>query len=495
MLILFLIFWPLLATLILFFLKPHEAKRWALVASLVELFLCLIIAVWFDATGPAQFVVDQPWIASLGINFHVGVDGITLLLILLTTVLTPLIILSSFKQHYENAPSFYGLVLFMEMALLGVFCSLDGFLFYIFWEMALIPIYFICLRWGGVNRGPVTLKFFIYTLAGSLVMLVGLIYLYFQTPGQHSFQIQALYAAGHQLPAAEQGILFWALFAAFAVKMPIFPFHTWQPDTYHTAPTPGTMLLSGIMLKMGIYGVIRWLIPVVPEGVERWGSSALILSVIGIVYASLLAIIQKDLKRLIAYSSIAHVGLIAAGIFTLNKVGLQGAMIQMVSHGIIIVGLFYVIDIMISRTATQEIAGLGGIRISAPLFNTAFIIILLGSVALPLTSGFVGEFLLINAVFQYHFVLGGLAALTMVFGAVYMLRSFQFTMLGETNAATNGFLDLERQEKWVLYPIVVMVVLIGVYPGPLLRISDAAVDNLLAIISNYQAGLGHLNLK
>jgi NADH-quinone oxidoreductase subunit M len=482
-----LIFWPLLATLVLFALKSHQAKTWALTASLIEFGISMLVVLQFDASGPAQFVINHPWIASLGISFYAGIDGITLLLVLLTTLLTPLIILSSFKQHYENAASFYGLVLFMEMALIGVFCALDGFLFYIFWEMALIPIYFICLRWGGVNRGLVTLKFFIYTLAGSLVMLIGLIYLYFQTPGNHTFAIQALYAAGQSLPAYEQGIIFWALFIAFAVKMPVFPFHTWQPDTYHTAPTPGTMLLSGIMLKMGIYGVIRWLIPVVPEGVDRWGTSALTLSVIGLVYASFLAIIQKDLKRLIAYSSIAHVGLIAAGIFTLNKIGLQGAMIQMLSHGIVIVGLFYIIDIIISRTATQEIASLGGIRTSAPTFNGVFIIILLGSVALPLTSGFVGEFLLINAVFQYNFVSGTFAAFTMILGAVYMLRSFQFTMLGESNAATAGFLDLDNHEKWVLYPIVILVILIGIYPTPLLKISEVAVDNLLTIISNYQA--------
>jgi NADH-quinone oxidoreductase subunit M len=489
MLTLLLLFWPLLAALVLFVIRSEEAKRWALTASVIELVISLVMVVLFDTSGGAQFVIDHPWVASLGINFHVGIDGITLLLILLTTVLTPLIILSSFKQHFENVASFYGLVLFMEMALIGVFCALDGFLFYIFWEMALIPIYFICLRWGGINRGPVTLKFFIYTLAGSLVMLVGLIYLYFQTPGNHTFDIQALYTAGQNLPAYEQGIIFWALFVAFAVKMPIFPFHTWQPDTYHTAPTAGTMLLSGIMLKMGIYGVIRWLIPVVPEGVERWGTTALTLSVIGIVYASLLAIIQKDLKRLIAYSSIAHVGLIAAGIFTLNKIGFQGAMIQMVSHGLVIVGLFYVIDIIISRTATQEIASLGGIRNSAPVFNTAFIIILLGSVALPLTSGFVGEFLLINAVFQYNAVSGTFAALTMIFGAVYMLRCFQFTMLGEATAVTSSFIDLDKQEKWVLFPIVIMVLLIGVYPAPLLKISEVAVDDLLTIISNYQAGI------
>lgn len=487
MLTLLLIFWPLLAALVFFFIKGEEAKRWALAASFVELAIALVMVILFDRSEGAQFVVNYSWIQSLGINFHLGIDGISLLLVLLTTVLTPLIILSSFKHQYDNAPSFYGLVLFMEMSLLGVFCALDGFLFYIFWEMALIPIYFICLRWGGVNRGPVTLKFFIYTLAGSLIMLVGLIYLYFHTPGNHTFDIAALYSAGQGLPAPEQGIIFWALFVAFAVKMPVFPFHTWQPDTYHTAPSPGTMLLSGIMLKMGIYGVIRWLIPVVPQGVDQWGSTALTLSVIGVVYASLLAIIQKDLKRLIAYSSIAHVGLIAAGIFTLNKIGLQGAMVQMISHGIVIVGLFYVIDIIISRTSTQEIAALGGIRNAAPRFASAFIVILLASVALPLTSGFVGEFLLINAIFQYSFVSGAFAALTMIFGAVYMLRSFQVTMLGETNSTTKSFIDLDRQEKWVLYPIVIMVILIGIYPAPLMKISEVAVDNLLTIISSYQA--------
>lgn len=486
---LLLIFWPLLATVVFFFIKAQEAKTWALTASVIELAISLVMLILFNPAEGAQFVVNHAWIKSLGIGFYMAADGISLLLVLLTTVLTPLIILSSFKHRYENAPSFYGLILFMEMALIGVFCALDGFLFYIFWEMALIPIYFICLRWGGVNRGPVTLKFFIYTLAGSLVMLVGLLYLYFQTPGNHTFNIQALYAAGQNLPAYEQGLIFWALFVAFAVKMPVFPFHTWQPDTYHTAPTPGTMLLSGIMLKMGIYGVIRWLIPVVPEGVERWGTTALTLSVIGIVYASFLAIIQKDLKRLIAYSSIAHVGLIAAGIFTMDKIGLQGAMIQMVSHGLIIVGLFYVLDIILSRTATLEIASLGGIRTSAPLFSSAFIVILLGSVALPLTSGFVGEFLLINAVFQYNMASGAFAALTMILGAVYMLRSFQMTMLGESNSLTINFPDLDKQEKWVLYPIVIMVILIGIYPAPLLRISEVAVEDLLAIISNYQAGI------
>lgn len=483
MLTLLLIFWPLLATLVFFYLKDEEAKKWALTASIIEFAVSFVIAILFEATERTQFVVNYPWIESLGINFYLGIDGISLLLVLLTTFLTPLIVLSTFKHQYENAGAFYGLVLFMEMALVGVFCALDGFLFYIFWEMALVPIYFICLRWGGVNRGAVTLKFFIYTLAGSLLMLVGLLYLYFQTPGNHSFAIDALYNAGRNLPANEQGWIFWAFFLAFAIKMPVFPFHTWQPDTYHTAPTPGTMLLSGIMLKMGIYGLIRWLIPVVPAGVERWDSTALTLSVVGIVYASLLAIIQKDLKRLIAYSSIAHVGLISAGIFTLESIGMQGAMIQMLSHGIVIVGLFYAIDIIISRTATQEIASLGGIRNHAPIFTSALIVIVLGSVALPLTSGFVGEFLLINAVFQYNAYSGAFAGTTMILGAVYMLRSFQSTMLGESNAVTKVFADLDDHEKWVLYPIVIAVVLIGIFPGPLMNISEAAVESLLKSVA------------
>jgi NADH-quinone oxidoreductase subunit M len=482
-----LILWPFVGAAILLALNAKLAKPWALIVSLVELALTIVTVAQFQPDATQQFVVNYPWVASLGINFYVGIDGISLLLVILTTVLTPLIILSSFKNSYDKPVSFYSLILFMEMALVGVFVALDGFVFYIFWEMALIPIYFICLRWGGVNRGAVTLKFFIYTLAGSLVMLVGLIYLYYQTPAQHSFSIEALYAAGQALPASTQGIIFWAMFLAFAIKMPVFPFHTWQPDTYHTAPTQGTMLLSGIMLKMGIFGVIRWLLPLVPQGVNEWASTAIVLSVIGIVYASCLAIVQKDLKRLIAYSSIAHVGLIAAGLFTMNKIGMQGAMIQMVSHGIIIVGLFYIIDIIFSRTTTQEIASLGGIRNAAPIFTTVFIVIMLGSVALPLTSGFVGEFLLINSVFQFNNILGAVAGLTMILGAVYMLRSFQQTMLGETNVRTQNFIDLGLNEKLVLYPIVVMVIAIGIYPAPLLKISEAAVNNLHHILTNYQA--------
>jgi len=484
---LFLIFFPLLVSLLLFAFKPGQAKGIALGASLIELVVSLVAVASFDKSAAVQFAVSVPWVASAGINFSVGIDGISLLLVLLTTVLVPFIILSSFGHTYDKPWTFYGLILMMQMALVGVFTALDGFLFYVFWEMALIPIYFICLIWGGADRGRITFKFFVYTLAGSLFMLVGLVYLYLQTPGAHSFSIEALYAAGRALPEFEQGLVFWAMFVAFAIKMPVFPFHTWQPDTYTVAPTQGTMLLSGIMLKMGIYGLLRWLVPVVPVGVQEWGFTAVVLSVIGILYASCIAIMQKDFKRLIAYSSIAHVGLISAGMFTLTPMGVQGALIQMLSHGIIVFALFYIIDIIFSRTQTRTLADLGGIRNAAPILATVFVVVMLGSVALPFTSGFVGEFLLINSLFQYRPVLGALAGLTIILGAVYMLRSFQQSMLGEVTGKTSGFADLTGLEKAVLYPVVVLIVVIGIYPAPLLAISESAVNNLLVLFSGYTA--------
>jgi NADH-quinone oxidoreductase subunit M len=489
MLTVFLIFFPLFISLLLFILKPQQAKVWAFGASLIELVASLVLAFNFAKGEGIQFAVNVPWITSMGLNFSVGIDGISLLLVLLTTVLVPFIILSSFRYEYEKPFTFYGLILLMQMALVGVFAAQDGLLFYLFWEAALIPIYFICLIWGGEDRGRITLKFFIYTLAGSLFMLVGLVYLYFLTPGAHTFDIQALYEAGRSLPAFEQSLIFWAMFVAFAIKMPVFPFHTWQPDTYTTAPVHGTMLLSGIMLKMGIYGVIRWLIPIVPLGVQEWGFTAVIISVIGIIYASCIAIVQQDFKRLIAYSSIAHVGLISAGIFTLTVTGIQGAMIQMLSHGIIVFALFYIVDIIFERTKKRSLLELGGIRNAAPIFTTVFIVVMLGSVALPFTSGFVGEFLLINSLVQYQLVIGAVAGLTIILGAVYMLRSFQKSMSGEATPATSNFIDLTNHEKMVLYPIVVIIILLGVYPAPVLDLSESAVTNIVKIYTTYSASI------
>jgi NADH-quinone oxidoreductase subunit M len=485
MLTLLLIFVPLLASILIFMARSHASKVIALIAAVAELALSFVVIAGFERSDAVQFGFEKVWIASLGINFNVGLDGISMLLVLLTTVLVPFIILSSFRNSYDKPWTFYGLVLMMQSALVGVFAARDGFLFYLFWEMALIPIYFICLIWGGENRARITLKFFIYTLAGSLLMLVALIYVYYQTPGKHSFDMHALYEAGRSLPLSAQSIVFWGLFVAFAVKMPVFPFHTWQPDTYTNAPVQGTMLLSAIMLKMGLFGLIRWLLPVVPSGVQEWGMVAVILSVAGIIYASCIAIIQNDFKRLVAYSSIAHVGLISAGIMTTSVNGMQGAMIQMLSHGIIVFGLFYMIELIVVRTNTRDVSELGGIRNVAPVFTTVFVVLMLGSVALPLTSGFVGEFLLISSVFKYNIWLGGTAGLTIILGAVYMLKSYQSSMSGEISPATANFVDLSTQEKLVLYPMVIMVITIGVYPSPLMEISEATVAKLVNDISTY----------
>jgi len=472
-----LIFFPLISALLLLLVNGEQVKKIALVASLVEFGILLYAISQFQYNAETQFLFNQPWIGSLGIYFKVGMDGISLLMVLLTTLLVPIIIYSSFSHSYKNPSAFYSLILIMQMALVGVFVSLDGFLFYIFWELALIPIYFICLFWGGENRARITFKFFVYTLLGSLFMLVALIYLYIKSP-LHSFDIDALYQSGKQLSACEQSFVFWAMFIAFAIKMPVFPFHTWQPDTYTNAPTQGTMLLSGIMLKMGTYGLIRWLLPIVPLGIQEWGNTAIILSVIGIIYASCIAIVQKDMKRLIAYSSIAHVGLISAGIFAFNVQGLQGSIIQMISHGINVVGLFFIGDIIFERTKTYEIAKLGGIRSINSKFAVLFLIIMLGSVALPLTNGFVGEFLLINGIYQYNAWIAAFAGLTVILGAVYMLRTYQSVMLGESNSLTSTFAELKSNEKTVLIIISVLIIAIGVYPKPLLDISEPSILKL-----------------
>jgi NADH-quinone oxidoreductase subunit M len=487
MLTLFIIFWPFFAALLLFLFRPQNAKGFAFLASLLELAASFAVAYLFDPSNSSSFDVNVPWIDKLGVSFSVGLDGISLLLVLLTTVLVPFIIYAGTNENKSH--TFYGLILLMQMALVGVFMARDGFLFYTFWELALIPIYFICLLWGGENRAKVTFKFFVYTLAGSLFMLVGLIYLYYQTEGTHSFDIQKLYKAGQSLSLVEQSYLFWAFFLAFAIKMPVFPFHTWQPDTYTTAPFQGTMLLSAIMLKMGIYGLIRWLLPMVPLGVAEWGYTAIVLSVIGILYASFIAIVQKDMKRLIAYSSIAHVGLISAGVFTLSKIGIQGAVIQMISHGVVVFGLFYIVEVIHSRTKTNVMSDLGGIRSKAPAFASVFLIILLGSIALPFTSGFVGEFLLINSLVNYKLVIGAVAAVSTILGAVYMLRAFQQSILGEESSKTSTFAELTTQEKIVLYPIAIIVLVIGIYPAPLLALSEPAVDQLLMIVSDYLASV------
>ncbi|SET82635.1 complex I subunit 4 family protein [Hymenobacter actinosclerus] len=489
MLTVLLLLWPVTAALLLHFFKGKSARVAALGAALLEFALALYAAGLSGANltqggdiSP-KFEANYSWIPSAGISFHVGMDGLSLLLVLLTTLLVPIILLSAFRRNFENESVFYALVLFMQTGLIGVFTAQDAFLFYFMWEVALIPIYFLAGVWGGVERARITFKFFLYTIIGSLFMLAGFVYLYFQTGptvdglSAHNASLSAFYNLN--LPAETQLWVFWLIFAAFAVKMPLFPFHTWQPDTYTDAPAPATMLLAGIMLKMGIYGCMRWLLPVVPLGVDYWQNLILILAVIGIIYGAIIAIRQPDMKRLIAFSSLSHVGLMIAGVFSLTQLGLQGASIQMLAHGINVVGLFFIADAIERRTGTRNIADLGGLTRQAPVLTVCFLVLLLGTVALPLTNGFVGEFLLLAGVYQHNAWLGAVAGLTIILSAVYLLRMFQRVMLGPDSAHSATFTDLSGAELAVLVPLIVLVFWIGVFPNMFLHLSEGSVLGIL----------------
>jgi NADH-quinone oxidoreductase subunit M len=478
-----LLFFPLAAALLLHFFKGRTARVVAFGAALLEFVLAIVVTITFKASSATQFAVDQPWIASSGIRFHIGLDGLSLLLVLLTTFLVPLIMLASFRHEYKNGSALYALILFMQTGLIGVFVSLDAFLFYFFWEVALIPIYFIAGVWGGERRVQVTFKFFLYTIIGSLFMLAAFVYLYFQTGingAERSSDLLAFYNLN--LSAAEQSWLFWLIFIAFAVKMPVFPFHTWQPDTYTESPMPATMLLSGIMLKMGIYGCLRWLLPIVPLGVSQWSRLVMVLAVIGIVYGAIIAIRQRDMKRLIAYSSLSHVGLMAAGVFSLTLIGMQGAVVQMLAHGVNAVGMFFIADAIERRTGTRQIADLGGLTRHTPVLSVTFLVMLLSTVALPLTAGFVGEFLLLAGVYEYNAWLGAVAGLTIIFAAVYLLRMFQRVMLGPDTSLTAAIRDLTGAELAVLAPLILLVFWIGLFPNTFLHISEPSIIQLLDIV-------------
>ncbi len=474
--------WPLVSILFVWLAGASVAKRVALASTVIQLIGTLYVFFNFPSTAQVQYALDIPWIPTFGIHFNVGIDGISMLMLLLTNLLLPLIILSSFRHEYTRPVIFYSLVLLMQAALVGVFVSLDAFLYYVFWELALIPIYFIILFWGGERRIAVTFKFFIYTIAGSLLMLVAFIFLYMQVPSPSNFSLESL--RNLHLSASTQLWVFSAFFIAYAIKMPIFPFHTWQPDTYTEAPPQGTMLLSGIMLKMGIYSVIRWILPITPLALQNGGKIALILGIVGVVYGAWIALTQTNIKRLFAYSSLSHVGLIAAGIFACNMQGVQGGMIQMLTHGINVVGLFFCVQIIMDRLKTDKIANLGGIINKAPVFAVLFMVILLGSIAMPLTNGFIGEFLLLSGIFQTTIldhnsqIFAGIAGLTIILGAVYMLRTYQHTMLGEAKEGME-FHDLYLNEKIVLITIAVLVLLIGIYPQPILNLTEPAVRNLV----------------
>jgi NADH-quinone oxidoreductase subunit M len=488
---------PLIAAGFVLVARPSNGRQIALLITLANLALTAYVVMAFQSGGGDALAFRIPWVPNAGISFSLSLDGISLLLVVLTNLLAPIIVLSSFGQTYEHENRYYGMVLMMLGALNGVFMAEDGLLFYVFYELALIPIYFICAIWGGQDRIRVTLKFFIYTFIGSLFMLMSLIYVYLQTGDplagsdviRHSFLWRDLVAV--PLSPATAWWVMLGFFVAFAVKMPIFPFHTWQPDTYTTAPTGGTMLLSGIMLKMGVYGVIRWMVPLAPEAMHTLVPTFMTLAIIGIVYASIIAVKQSDFKRLIAYSSIAHVGLIAAGVFAWNKTGVQGSMIQMFNHGTSTAMLFLLVGVVYDRVHHRWIIkpdgskGFGGIASVVPFYTGIMAIALFASLGLPGLSGFISEALVFlgafsNPKFQTYVVIGSLGILL---GAAYLLWMFMRVFLGPLNEEHKDLEDMNWRETFTLIPLCALVIILGVYPMPVLNLMGTTIAKLLTLFS------------
>lgn len=480
MIVLLLILIPLIGGGVSFALKDEKAaKTWSLVVSLATLLVS--IAGLSVARNADALHFSASWMGSLGSSFTIELDGMSQLLCLLTAVAYPIIFIATWKTEYRKAQNFFALMLLTQAGLMGVFTAMDALLFYFFWELALIPVYFLCSQWGGERRIPVTFKFFVYTFTGSVLMLVGLLYLYFQTPDR-SFAIESFYNL--KLPFDQQSWVFWLLFIAFAIKMPIFPFHTWQPDTYEQSPTATTMVLSGIMVKMGLFGVLRWLLPILPAAAYSWGDVVMTLAVIGIIYASLIAIRQDDLKRLIAYSSIAHIGLMCAAIFAETKSGMQGVMIQMFNHGINIIGLWILVALIERQFGTRKLSELGGMAQKAPALAALLVVVAFANIALPLTNSFVGEFLMFNGIFnssvtKYNVVFTTVAIISIILAAVYTLNMVQKIFYGHTSTLTASGRDIRLNEKVALSVVVLLIVVFGVYPEPLLNLTNGVVDLLL----------------
>ena len=475
---------PLLTGLAAFFFKNEKAARsWALFSSIATLIVSLLgLTVLNDAKNLAH---QSEWMSTLGSSFSVKLDGMGQLLCLLNAVAFPLIFLSTWNSSYKKANNFFGLMLLSQAGMMGVFLAMDALLFYLFWELALIPVYFLCSQWGGEKRIAVTFKFFIYTFVGSLLMLIGILYVYAQTP-DHSFSIESFYQTGAAISLKDQTWLFWLFFIAFAIKMPIFPFHTWQPDTYEQSPTAVTMVLSGVMVKMGVLGLIRWLLPVIPVASYSWGDVASSLAVIGMIYASLIAIKQDDIKRLVAYSSIAHIGLMCIAIFSEDKLSFQGVMIQMFNHGINIIGLWIVVELIERQFGTRKLSELGGLAQKAPAMAILFVIIALANIALPLTNAFIGEFLMFTGIFgsgvtKYGALFTVLAGICIILAAIYTLNMIRKIFYGDTIALTATAQDIKLNEKLALGVIVILIFWMGVYPQPVLNITNDITDSILNV--------------
>lgn len=486
-----LIWLPILASIFCFTLGNEKNAKSIAVLFSILIFGVSIASLFFvnDTKYLNYNNVNYMWLKYLGANYFIGIDGLGRMLTLLTATAFPLILIGTSTTTFVKQARFYGLMMLTQAGLMGVFMALDALTFYFYWELALIPVYFLSSIWGGEKRIQATFKFFVYTFAGSLLMLIGIIYVYLHAGSRmfddgtivaHSFSMNAFYQA--QIPAADQNWLFALFFIAFAIKMPIFPFHTWQPDAYDQAPTPVTMIMSGIMVKMGLFAVLRWLIPILPAATLHYKNLIIILSIIGIVYASCVAMMQDNIKKLVAYSSIAHIGLMSAAIFAMNEISVQGVMIQMFNHGINIIGMWLVVDIIERKTGIKKISELSGIASTAPVLTILMIIIALANIALPLTNAFTGEFLMFSGLYNYNKWFAAIAGIGIILSAVYTLNMIQKVFYGSVNGVTAEIKDIHWNEKLILFVIVGIIFFIGVYPQPLIDLTKEFVTQFFVRI-------------
>jgi NADH-quinone oxidoreductase subunit M len=484
-----LIFFPVLGIGILLILdrKNHQALKIATLAiSLVEFFFSLPL--WFNFNGHTaamQFVERHPWLPSYGISYYVGIDGISLLLVMLTTFLTPICVLATWDDIQHRVKEFMVCLLFLMSGMIGVFVSLDLFLFYVFWEVMLIPMYLLIGVWGNpARRVYAAIKFFLFTMFGSLLMLVAILVLYFhygKTTGTYTFDLLKMY--GVPLPFNMQFWMFLAFGLAFAIKVPMFPFHTWLPDAHTEAPTVGSVILAAVLLKMGTYGFLRFNMPLFPQAAHYFVPLFSILAIIGIVYGALVSMMQKDLKRLIAFSSVSHLGFVMLGLFTFTMAGVQGGILQMINHGLSTGALFLIVGIIYERRHTRMIADFGGLSTPMPIYATIFMIVALSSIGLPGLNGFVGEFLILLGTWKVHKLYAIVAASGVIFAACYMLWMFQRVMFGKvTNEKNKDLKDLSWREIAIFAPLILFIVWIGVYPNTFLNKTKASTENFIAMM-------------
>ncbi len=478
-------------------------KIWSLVGSVATFLVSLMVYTAFDPTSAAfQLTETHDWIPALGVSYRLGLDGISLWLVMLTTFLTPIVILSSFGSVDKKLKGYYFLILALETAMLGTFLAMDAFLFYVFWEAMLIPMYFLVGIWGGKDRIYAATKLFIYTMAGSLLMLVAIFYLayLFKLQGGAGMSTALLDLYTVKVPfdgyLSPQSLLFLAFTLAFAIKVPLFPLHTWLPDAHVQAPTAGSVILAGVLLKMGGYGLIRFALPLFPEAVKLYQTPIFFLGTVAITYGALVALVQTDVKKLVAYSSVSHMGYVVLGIFSLNATGLMGAMYQMLAHGISTSGLFLLVGMIYDRRHTREISAFGGISKVMPFYAVAFLIILLSSAALPGTNGFIGEFLILLGLWQAAPVFAVFSSLGVILGAVYLLWMFQRVMLGPVTGDENKKLkDIGAREMIVLAPLLIAVFWMGFAPNFWFSKMQTSIDAALVKYQTQDAVAQHEELR